>query len=144
MSLNTKFQGSTRTLPTIQKAVLLRIYATHNAMGTTATSETVGRAERRPPSSTPQKKPLFRRRGGLGRYYCNLRLAYCSTGTLPSALPAVQITINDSLWRAGLLTQNKRHSTVAYNYLHHTNDLLTTSTKQANNRHFTNNRPTDF
>ena len=27
-----------------------------------------------------------------------------STGTLPSALPTVQITINDSLWKAGLLT----------------------------------------
>ena len=67
-----------------------------------------------------------------------------STRTLPSALPTVQITINDSLWKAGLLTQNKRHSTVACNYLHHTNDLLTTTTKQTNNRHFTNNRPTHF
>ena len=27
-----------------------------------------------------------------------------STGTLPSALPTVKITINDSLWKAGLLT----------------------------------------
>ena len=27
-----------------------------------------------------------------------------STGTLPSALPTVQITTNDSLWKAGLLT----------------------------------------
>ena len=27
--------------------------------------------------------------------------------------------------------------------IHHTNDLLTTSTKQTNNRHFTNNRLTD-
>ena len=27
-----------------------------------------------------------------------------STGTLPSALPTVQITINGSLWKAGLLT----------------------------------------
>ena len=27
-----------------------------------------------------------------------------STGTLPSALPTVQITINDSLWKVGLLT----------------------------------------
>ena len=61
-----------------------------------------------------------------------------STWTLPSALPTVQITIKDSLWKAGLLTWNKRHSTVAYNYLHRTNDLLTTSTKQ------TNNRPKDF
>ena len=26
-----------------------------------------------------------------------------STGTLPSALPTVQITINDSIWKAGLL-----------------------------------------
>ena len=67
-----------------------------------------------------------------------------STGTLPSALPTVQITINDTLWKAGLLTKNKRNSTVAYNYLNHTNDLLTTTTKQTNNRHFTNNRPTDF
>ena len=30
------------------------------------------------------------------------------------------------------------------NYLHHTKDLLTTSTKQTDNRHFTNDRPTDF
>ena len=67
-----------------------------------------------------------------------------STGTLPSALPTVQITINDSIWKAGLLMSNKCHSTVYYYYLHHTNDLLTTSTKQTNNRHFTNNRLTKY
>ena len=27
-----------------------------------------------------------------------------STGTLPSLLPTVQITMNDSLWKVGLLT----------------------------------------
>ena len=64
-----------------------------------------------------------------------------STGTLPSAFPSVQITINDSFWIAGLITYNKRHSTVTYNYLH-----LETSywQHQQNRQTFCYNRPTEF
>ena len=71
-----------------------------------------------------------------------------SSGTLLNELPPVLTTINESLWKAGLiLTYHKHHWTVANNYSHLANALLTKPTKHRNNGkydYFSSNRPTDI
>ena len=63
-------------------------------------------------------------------YRWNIKL----TGTLRHVLRILQTTINDSLKKAGLLTENKHHWIVINSYWHRTNDLLTESSKTNHER----------